>query len=464
MKATKGKGVNIVLNSLSEEKLQASVQLLAKHGRFLEIGKFDMSENNHIGMANFLKNTTFHGILLDALFDESETDMEEVAKLLSHGIVNGAVRPLKTTCFEKDDLQNAFRFMAQGKHIGKVLIKIREEEPQELAIPIPIELACVPRVSCNPCKVYIVTGGLGGMGLELAQWLVDRGAKNLILTSRSGIRNGYQARCIRRWKCKGVRVDVSQRNITTLEGTTLLVSEAMQLGPIGGLFHLAMVLKDDLFPNQTPKTFVQCCEPKVLGTQHLDKVTREHCCESLDWFVVFSSLVSGKGNIGQTNYGFANSAMERICEQRKSDGLHGLAIQWGVVGDVGVIGETMELNSTQPLVIAGSTTQRIASCLSLLDQFLNQTTPVVSSWIRPKTSQLKHNSLSRGKGLLDTVANVLGVSDPNTIDPDVSLTQLGLDSLMASEIKQILKRKFDINLSMRELRLLTMEKLKGMGQ
>lgn len=76
------------------------------------------------GMANFLKNTTFHGILLDALFDESETDMEEVAKLLSHGIVNGAVRPLKTTCFEKDDLQNAFRFMAQGKHIGKVLIKV----------------------------------------------------------------------------------------------------------------------------------------------------------------------------------------------------------------------------------------------------------------------------------------------------------------------------------------------------
>lgn len=120
-------------------------------------------------------------------------------------------------------------------------MQIREEEPQELAIPIPIELACVPRVSCDPCKVYIVTGGLGGMGLELAQWLVDRGAKNLILTSRSGIRNGYQARCIRRWKCKGVRVDVSQRNITTLEGTTLLVSEAMQLGPIGGLFHLAMV-------------------------------------------------------------------------------------------------------------------------------------------------------------------------------------------------------------------------------
>ena len=124
LRATKGKGVDVILNSLAEEKLQASIRLLAQHGRFLEIGKVDLSQNNSLGMGVFLKNITFHGILLDALFEQGNQDWITVAHLLKNGITEGAVKPLNTTVFNHDDVEGAFRFMAQGKHIGKVLVQV----------------------------------------------------------------------------------------------------------------------------------------------------------------------------------------------------------------------------------------------------------------------------------------------------------------------------------------------------
>ena len=123
--ATQGKGVDIVLNSLAEDKLQASVRLLAQHGRFLEIGKFDLSQNNPLGMSIFLKNTTFHGILLDSLFDNPNEDWQRVHALVEQGIQNGVVQPLHSTVFHANEIEQAFRFMSQGKHMGKVVLKVR---------------------------------------------------------------------------------------------------------------------------------------------------------------------------------------------------------------------------------------------------------------------------------------------------------------------------------------------------
>ena len=122
---TKGKGVDIVLNSLAEDKLQASVRLLAQHGRFLEIGKFDLSQNNPLGMSVFLKNTTFHGILLDSLFENANEDWLRVHQLVEQGIQNGVVRPLQSNVFNANEIEQAFRFMSQGKHMGKVVIKVK---------------------------------------------------------------------------------------------------------------------------------------------------------------------------------------------------------------------------------------------------------------------------------------------------------------------------------------------------
>ncbi|NXL79375.1 FAS synthase, partial [Leptocoma aspasia] len=459
LRVTNGKGVNLVLNSLAEEKLQASLRCLARHGRFLEIGKFDLSNNSHLGMSLFLKNVAFHGILLDSIFDDGNQEWEIVSELLKKGIRDGVVKPLKSTVFNKEEVEAAFRFMAQGKHIGKVMIKVQEEEKEyPLRKSEPVKISAISRTSCPPTKSYIITGGLGGFGLELAQWLVERGAQKIILTSRSGIRTGYQAKRVKEWKALGVKVLISTSDIGTLEGTQQLIEEALQLGPVGGIFNLAVVLRDGMIENQTPELFWEVNKPKYSGTLHLDWVTRKKCPD-LDYFVAFSSVSCGRGNAGQSNYGFANSTMERICEQRHHDGLPGLAIQWGAIGDVGILMKTM---GNKDIVVGGTIPQQMSSCLEVLDVFLNQPHPVMSSFVLAEKVSVKAEGGSQ-RDLVEAVAHILGVRDVSSLNAESSLADLGLDSLMGVEVRQTLERDYDIVMTMREIRLLTINKLRELS-
>ncbi|XP_024206531.1 fatty acid synthase isoform X2 [Pan troglodytes] len=456
---TGGKGVDLVLNSLAEEKLQASVRCLATHGRFLEIGKFDLSQNHPLGMAIFLKNVTFHGVLLDAFFNESSADWREVWALVQAGIRDGVVRPLKCTVFHGAQVEEAFRYMAQGKHIGKVVVQVLAEEPEAvLKGAKPKLMSAISKTFCPAHKSYIIAGGLGGFGLELAQWLIQRGVQKLVLTSRSGIRTGYQAKQVRRWRRQGVQVQVSTSNISSLEGARGLIAEAAQLGPVGGVFNLAVVLRDALLENQTPEFFQDVCKPKYSGTLNLDRVTREACPE-LDYFVVFSSVSCGRGNAGQSNYGFANSAMERICEKRRHEGLPGLAVQWGAIGDVGILVETMSTNDT---VVTGTLPQRMASCLEVLDLFLNQPHMVLSSFVLAEKAAAYRDRDSQ-RDLVEAVAHILGIRDLAAVNLDSSLADLGLDSLMSVEVRQTLERELNLVLSVREVRQLTLRKLQELS-
>uniref|UniRef100_T1H8C9 Fatty acid synthase n=1 Tax=Rhodnius prolixus TaxID=13249 RepID=T1H8C9_RHOPR len=455
LEKTTGRGVDVVLNSLAEDKLQASVRCLAKHGRFLEIGKVDLSNNTPLGMAVLLKNTTINGILLDSLFEagsESEEKME-VVKLIKEGISSGAVRPLPSTTFNHQQVEQSFRFMASGKHIGKVLLKIRDDE----GIPVVKNPAtnlvpAVPRTYMNPDKSYLIVGGLGGLGLELTEWLLSRGAKNIVLVSRSGVTNGYQSLCLRRWKEKGFRVNVTKENPATSEGARRLLNETNALAPVGGIFNLAAVLRDAFFENQDAKKFETVCNAKVDTTISLDRESRV-LCPQLDYFVVFSSVSCGRGNAGQTNYGMANSAMERICEARQSEGLPGMAIQWGAIGDVGLVIES--LKGDNDMEVAGTLPQRITSVMNTMDVFLQQLHPVVSSMVlAEKRKAQDKNQIS----LVDTVKNILGIKEVKSVNAHTSLADLGMDSLVGAEI-QTLERNYDIVLSAAEIRTLTFDKL-----
>lgn len=453
LKKTEGRGVDLVLNSLAEEKLQASVRCLARHGRFLEIGKVDFSNNNPLGMSFFLKNITFHGILLDALFDSNSADKTELVRLLYEGMKSGAVKPLPATVFTENQVEQAFRYIATGKHIGKVVLKIRDEESRGVQKPAQKLVAAVPRTYMNPDKTYVLVGGLGGFGLELANWLVQRGANNLVLTSRSGVRTGYQSLQIRRWKELGVKVIVSTADCTTEKGAKKLLNEANTLGPVGGIFNLAVILKDAMMENQSAADFKTVCLPKVDGTKNLDTVSR-NLCPQLDYFVAFSSVSCGRGNAGQANYGLANSAMERICESRQLAGLPGLAIQWGAIGDVGLILETMGNNETE---VGGTLPQRMVSCLSTMDHFMQQPHAVLASMVLAEKNKRKNDEGS--VSLTDAIANILGIKDTANMSTTVTLADLGMDSIMGAEIKQTLERNYDLVLSAQEIRALTFGKL-----
>ncbi|KAH7948759.1 hypothetical protein HPB49_002004 [Dermacentor silvarum] len=453
-------GVDLVLNSLAEEKLQASVRCLATHGRFLEIGKFDLSKNSPLGMSIFLKNVTFHGILLDALFGDDPfvaADKRRVAELVREGIASGAVRPLDAIKFTRDQAEEAFRFMASGKHMGKVVLEVRPEEtPRKTAPATPLTVEAVARTCFYEHKSYVIAGGLGGFGLELADWMVHRGCRKLVLSARSGVRTGYQRLCLHRWQHAGCKVVVSKADASTEKGARQIIEDAKALGPVGGIFNLAVVLRDALLENQTQEAYETVCKPKVDGTQRLDELSRKMCPE-IDHFVVFSSVSCGRGNAGQTNYGYANSVMERICERRVADGLPGLAIQWGAIGDVGVLHDTMGAD----VVVGGTLPQRISSCMAVMDRFLSQSHPVVSSLVK---ADLSTKSDSKNKqDLVQSIAHILGVKDPSSLNPNMSLGELGMDSLMGVEVKQTIERDYDVALSMQEIRQLTINRLREIG-
>jgi fatty acid synthase, animal type len=347
--------------------------------------------------------------------------------------------------------------MASGRHIGKVVIKVRDEESAKVLTPAPKLVSAIPKTYMHAEKTYILVGGLGGFGLELGNWLVLRGARKIVLTSRSGVKTGYQSMMIRKWEAIGVKVIVDTNDTTILKGTETLLTNASKVGTVGGIFNLAAVLRDGLIDDRTVDDFKAVCAPKVDGTINLDNASRS-LCPNLDYFVCFSSVSCGRGNIGQSNYGLANSAMERICESRQSIGLPGTAIQWGAIGDTGLVLENLGGNDT---VIGGTLPQRMVSCLQTIDLFMQQPHPVLASMV---IAEKRKADTGSGTTLVSCIANILGIKDTKNITLSASLADLGMDSLMGAEIKQTLERNFDMILSAQEIRQLTFGRLKEMGK
>nr|CAH7737538.1 unnamed protein product [Callosobruchus chinensis] len=318
MTQTKGRGVDMVINSLAEEKLTASVRCLAKGGRFIEIGKFDLTKNSELSVA------------LDMLLFSTPPEKRIVGQYMNALLNEGVIKPFDRTVFKMNETEQAFRYMMTGKHIGKVILQIRE--PRNNNIVEKKMFTALTRYNCCADKCYIILGGLGGFGLELADWMVVRGCRKLVLTSRKGVTTGYQANRIKTWKSYGVDVHISTANVTLKEGCMQLIKEAQRIGPIESIFNLAVILQDAIFENQTSDAFNTSFGPKARATRYLDEISREMCPDLKD-FVVFSSVSCGRGNAGQTNYGMANSIMERICENRKKDGYPALAVEWGAIGE-----------------------------------------------------------------------------------------------------------------------------------
>ena len=452
MEVTNGRGVDIVLNSLADDKLMATVRCLAVNGKFLEIGVYDAFRNTPLGMRPFLKNIEFHGVELYHIMQQDMAYEKELRKMMDEGIASGAIRPLPTHVFERDQIEDAFRFMASGKHMGKLLIKVRDEaKPTE-----PLNLPAMGRCYFPRDKTYVIVGGLGGLGMEVANWMVERGARNLILTSRSGLTNGYQSLCLRKWGLQGVTVETPAIDLSDKEAAEAFMKEVASKHKLGGIINSALVLRDDIFPNQTAEAFEEVCAPKATVTENLDALSRKYC-PNLDYFVVFSSSACGRGNSDQTNYGWANSVMERICENRMADGLHGLAIQWGVLGQVGIVAEKLFKNMDGTEVLLGTLPQTVDSCLEVLDAALQQKNPIASSIVVAEKGKKKGEK----GGLLARMSKIFGIKDIDSLSNDKKLTELGMDSLIGVELKQTLERDYDLPVTKELLLSLTVGDLKA---
>lgn len=257
----------------------------------------------------------------------------------------------------------------------------------------------------------------------------------------------------RLWEFYGVKVAVDVSSVTTRSGCEKLLCRAKSLGNVAGIFNLAVALRDGLFENQTFDMFDECFRPKAIATKNLEEISKI-LCPNLEHFVVFSSVSCGRGNAGQSNYGMANSIMERIIERRHRKSLPAKAIQFGAIGDVGLLADIHEKNST--MEIGGTLPQSIKSCLDSLDQLLRSEEPVVASMVVAD----KHNSNASQKGdIVELLCSVLGIRDKKSISMDSSLSKLGMDSLMTIEITQFLEREFNLMIPLKELQSMTLHDL-----
>ncbi|CAG2119967.1 unnamed protein product, partial [Medioppia subpectinata] len=381
-------------------------------------------------------------------------DKKRIWELIDAGISAGVVQPLNRTLYDHNQCEEAFRFMASGRHVGKVIVKIRDEEPFKQTFHFnAVKMAAIPRTVFFSHKTYIITGGLGGMGLEIIDWMLERGVQRFVVTSRSGPKHPYQYWRLKYFKDTGIEIVVWTQPIDSVSDAKDLFVEAMKLGPIGGIFHLSLVISDGFLENQSIDSFSKVFESKSKPLVHLDHVSRQ-MCPQLDHFVVFSSAVTWLGNAGQSNYGFTNAVMERLCEQRQREGLPALAIQWGPVGDVGYVADNI---TTNDYTVGVARSQRMYSCLQTLDQLLESGVTICSSVVFRDKKTSKCDSLADCKDLLTAVSRILGLAKCNA---KTSLAELGMDSLLSVETKQVFERDFELVLSTQEIQNLTIERIR----
>jgi malonyl CoA-acyl carrier protein transacylase len=453
---TNGAGVDIVLNSLSGDFIPASLSVLAPGGCFLEMGKRGILTPEQ--MAAERPDVLYRIFDIGELCTEQpETVNRLLTEMLRH-ITEGAIKPLPRTSFSLQDAANAFRHMAQAKHIGKIVLTVEETQPMEV----------------RGNGSYLIAGGFGGLGLLTAQWLVDRGATELALTGRSNPSDHAQQK-IREWEQAGVRVHAAQADVSRYDDMKRVVA-ALSL-PLRGIIHSAGVLSDGVLLEQTWERFEEVMAPKVEGAWNLHLLTQNH---PLDFFVLYSSAASVFGSAAQANHVAANAFLDALAHQRKADGLPALSINWGAWSEVGsaakrgvearlslhglgsipsrqgmeAFGKVMDSGRTQVLVIPVDWSKfRTQFAGGNPPPFFSELMPAAPS-AAPAETRREDSDLvrrlnaaatgGRRELLLDALerqaAKVLALAPGKTIDPRRPLNELGLDSLMSVELRNLLGR------------------------
>ncbi|KAJ5675037.1 Acyl transferase/acyl hydrolase/lysophospholipase [Penicillium maclennaniae] len=340
--ATKGRGVDVVLNSLSGPLLQASLSAIAPLGYLVEIGKKDIESNSLVALESFSRGISFTSLDVPTLLRRCGPNvhhaLSEITRLMEQQVVK-AVHPLAV--YRSQDAQAAFRFVQTGAQMGKVVLSAETDE-QVHVVPRPKGITAQSQM--RPDASYLIVGGVGGIGRSVAHWLVAHGATNLILLSRSAgdldlneNKNTDGALFIRELREAGCRVKPISCDIALASSLTmaLRVCEDDGLPPVRGLIQGAMLLRDAIFEQMTLDDWRGGLRPKLYGTWNLH--TEFSQPGSLDFFVMLSSVSGVVGIASQTNYAAGGSYEDAIARWRQSRGLPGVAIDLGPIADIGYV-------------------------------------------------------------------------------------------------------------------------------
>ena len=402
---TDGEGVDVVLNSLAGEAINRNLRVLRPFGRFLELGKRDFQENTRIGLQPFRNNISYFGIDADQLMMERPELTARLFREMIALFAEGALHPLPYQCFEAEDIVDAFRYMQQSRHIGKIVVTYRNGIRSQHAVEQTRRKLELPADA-----TYLVAGGLSGFGLRTAQWLAAKGARSLVLMSRSGCASAEARAGVAELEAAGVKVHAAACDVTDRRALAALLSEiAVILPPLRGIVHAATVIEDGLIRNLSRNQVRRVLAPKILGAHHLHQLTLGR---ELDFFIMFSSATTLFGNPGQASYVAANAGLEALAAARRAAGLPALCVRWGAIDDTGYLARNPALKEALEGRMGGSALQS-AVALDALEELV-----------------LAHRS---GLAVLELDWKALGRFLPTAGTPKFSEVALNADDAKADE-------------------------------
>ena len=451
LSATAGRGVDVVLNALTGEFVEASLRLLPRGGRFLEMGLADVRDPGAIA-------ETYRGVSYQAfvLMQEAPERMQALLKQLMGLFEAGVLEALPYVAYDVRQMPAALRQMAQGRHVGKQVVQL----PRRL----------------DADGTVLITGGVGELGGEVARHLVaGHGVRHLLLTSRRGRQTPGAPELVAELQALGAQtVEVVSCDVGDRDAVGAVLSGVAAEHPLTGVFHLAALLDDGIVPALTPERLERVLGPKLDGACHLHELTADL---DLAAFVLFSS-VAGLGSPGQANYAAANVFLDALAAERRHRGLAGQSLMWGLWEQRGV-GMTAHLGRAELLRMRRQGVQALSPRLglALLDaaqaqpeavlvpirldlgvmqrQFAEDVPALYRGLLR---SGLKRASASSGDtnalrarlaalsseaerlaALVELaqgeIAAVLALPGASSVQADQPLKELGLDSLMAVELR-----------------------------
>ena len=455
--ATDGAGVDVVLNSLTGEYIPASLAALRPGGCFVEIGKGGIWTVEEMARAR-----PDVGYTILYLGDTREQSPAAVARMLE-GLaaeLNARRRaPLPVRVFPFDEATSAFRHMAQARHIGKIVLTMpRARLEQPLAL--------------SPDATYVVTGGTGGLGLPVVEWLAGRGARHVAVISRHAPAERAATRLGEIETRHGARISVLRADVADFGQLAAAFGQIAGTMPqVRGVIHAAGVLADGVLLDQDWARFEAVLAPKAYGAWNLHRLTLD---VPLDFFALFSSFSGIAGSAGQANYAAANTFLDGLAQHRRSIGLPGVSIAWGPwqAGMIAALDERQRerwqrqglQEMAPPRALAGL--ERVlerSGALAVLDadwpallaasgrtgdafyQELGARRPPATA--PDGRAQLLATAAAapaarRRPLMIDAIAaharDVFGAAATKQFDPKRPLRELGLDSLMAVELRNAL--------------------------
>ncbi len=482
--ATDRQGVDVVLNSLPGEAITKSLSILRAYGRFLEIGKTDIYQNRMIGLLPFQDNLSYFAIDLDRMLRQRPDYIRQLFADVMRHFEAGDYEPLNFTRFETEGAIDAFRYMSQRKNVGKVVVAMGRElrvESQES------EQSTATHSLVRSDGAYLITGGLGALGLRVGRWLAEQGAGTIALLSRRGPSKEAEA-TLNSIRELGARVVVLSGDVSDAESLgTALAQLPQDAPPLRGVIHAAGVLADGVLVDMSLDQLDRPMSPKVAGAWNLHAATLN---QPLDFFVLFSSVASVLGSPGQANYAAGNAFLDALAHARRARGIPATAINWGPWAGSGMAAEAGRSDAVKSrgmaliepehgLVLMEKILQTDIAQVAVMDarwddmlRLLGSRRPAlldrIAADVQTTGSDATDGRVDHAfrKQLLESdyetrqslvrdyirmeLVRIMGI-EPAGLEVDQPLSTFGLDSLLALELKNNLEGRLDFTLPMAKL-------------